>query len=549
MNTGFFNFFIFLIILSGCASQSPLSGGERDNIPPELIYASPPQYATNINPKKLEFVFNEFIQIRSLQQKLLVSPPLKYTPQIKQKPKSFYLIINDTLLENTTYQFYFADAIVDLTEGNPLLGFTYVFSTGKNIDSLTISGKILDAFTNKPEPLFSVCLYSDTTDSVVFKNNPNFICKSDNNGLFKLKYIKEGKYKLVAFNDKNNNYRFDPASEKIAFLSSCILLQENLDSIILYSFQENRIKQYIKKTERKKPYYALILFNQPSNYKPKITFSSASILQTIFSNENDTLEIFFADSLQYSKDTINLQIQYMRYDSLLQEHFITENKSLIIEQIRSKVVSTSKSSYKVSVSNNQTISAKEKLYITFSQPVNIDTQNVKLLIYVKDTIYEKIPASLSMSEQNPLKYFIDTKLLDGKKYRLILNFQSLLSYYGQFFDSDTIDFKTFEQEDYGSLNVNYIVPDDSRISFLYELIDEKNKTIYKWVDSLSNIKKIDYILPGKYTLRCIEDKNSNKRWESGFYLLKQQPEKVFIYPQTIQVRSNWDLEIKWEIKN
>ncbi len=538
-------YLIFFLLLTACASQSPLTGGDKDNIPPKLVFANPPDKSTQIKPHQIEFQFDEFIQLRSLQQKLVVSPPLKHSIQTKQKPKGFVLLINDTLLNETTYQFYFADAIVDLNEGNPLTGFTYVFSTGNQLDSLSISGTIKDAYTHKPEADFTICLYTDTTDSVVLKKNPLYITRTDNDGRFRLNYLKPGLYKLVAFNDKNNNYRWDATTEKIAFSNQLINIQRSIDTIKLVSFQENRNRQFIKKTERKKPYQASFIFNQPAPAKPAIVHSTVPIYQTVYSAQYDTLTVFFADSTQYTKDTIHIIIQYSYYDSLWQVKTKTDEKLLILEQVKTKGTTQPKASYKLSVNKNQTITTKNNLKITFSEPYHLEKSECKLLLFVKDTVSAVVPLRIVQQEENPLSYLLDVSLLDGRRYRLILNF-SHQTPYGQSFNNDTIDFITMQAEDYGTLVLKYDVPTEEK-AYLFELLDEKGNVLFTWSDTQTSVKKIDRLLPGKYSLRCVYDENRNGKWDSGFYFLKQQPEKIIYYPEYFQLRANWDLELNWKI--
>lgn len=543
----FFCYILLLwLLLQSCASQSPLTGGNRDNEPPKLIKVNPPHQATNIKPKQLDFEFNEFIQLRSLNQKLIVSPPLKYPVQTKIKPKGFSLLIQDTLISQTTYQFYFADAIVDLNEGNPLSDFTYVFSTGSQIDSLSVKGKIADAISLKAESQLTVCLYTDTSDSVVFKQNPNYVTRSNSDGFFTFNFLKEGLYKMVAFADKNNNYRFDPNSEKIAFLDSTIQINRNRDSIFLFSFSENRTKQYIKKTERKVPFKATIVFNTALEESPKIEHSTASIYQMLTSKNNDTLLLFFADSTQFQKDTILVDISYLRYDSLLQKNYVKETKALVLETPKGKPIETHKASYYLPVKNNVLISAKSPFYVRFSEPTLITNSHISLWINTRDSLYQPIPVSVKPDSTNPLLYSINCSLLDGKKYRLILELSNVRSYYNKNYSSDTIVFSTYEKENFGTLKLTYQLPDNNH-SYLFELLNDKNQVLHYWTDHSHGQKVIDYLLPGNYSLRCIRDDNRNGKWDNGFYILKRQPEKVFTYPQSIQLRANWDMEIKWVI--
>jgi hypothetical protein len=540
-----FAFCFLIVFLFSCASQSPLTGGDIDKTPPKLVKSIPPNYSVNVKPNNIYLEFDEFIQLHNPLQKLIISPPLKNNIEIKQKPKGFTLIFKDTLQNETTYQIYFSDAIVDLNEGNALNDFTYVFSTGKEIDTLKIAGEIIDSYTLKPEPNFTVCLYSDTTDSVIFKTNPVYITKTNNEGKFELKHLHKNIYKLVAYYDKNNNYRFEPVNEKIAFLSNNINLNSNIDTIKLFSFQENRIKPYIKKIERIKPYNANIIFSNTLKEKPFIIESSAKILSTWYSPNYDTLKLFFADSLQYRSDTIKIKIKYALIDTLFNKYYKSEEKNIVIDK---KNLSNNKTklNFLTSVKKNQSINSKIPILITFTEPTELKEENIKLLYFQNDSVIQSIKFSLTNTDSCQLQYKLAFDWQDGKKYRLILS--QITSYYGNLYNNDTIDFFTSPIEDFATLSFNYKIKDDNNKNYFFEIINDKNITVYSWTDIKSNKKIIDRLYPGKYTIRCFIDENKNNVWDTGFYILHKQPEKVYIYPQTFQLRANWDLEIVWKLE-
>ncbi|MGQ9846384.1 MAG: Ig-like domain-containing protein [Bacteroidales bacterium] len=536
-------FFLGIIILFfACASQSPLTGGERDTTPPKLVRSVPQTGSVNVSPQRIDFEFDEFIQVKSLNQKLIVSPPLKYMPELKQKTKGFSLIIKDTLKPNTTYNFYFGDAIQDLNENNPLNDFNYVFSTGDHLDSLQLTGTVIDALTLTPENNFLVMLYTDTSDSVPFKIKPNYITRTNSNGFFRFNYLKNNTYKIIGIGDKNNNYMFDASNEKIAFQTNTITLNSKKnDSLVLYSFIEDRTKQYIKKTERKLPYKANIIFNTISNQKPVIHFSNLDILDYYITTNNDTIIIFFNDSLQYLNETLKLKITYYRSDSL-------KNSITVVDTINLKW--TGKENYKPTtntnfhwnITNNAKISSKQIISILFDEPVFLDNSAIEIV----DSSKKQIPFILFKDSTNCLKWNIKASLADGKYYRILLNSASVKCPYGHSLKNDTLTFETLQPEDFANLKFNIKLPYAE--NFIIELINEKNNIVKTWnINSDTNIY-VERLLPGKYSLKAIADTNKNGKWDNGYYILHLQPEKIYNYYQTIQLKANWDMEINWIIK-
>ncbi len=536
---------IFLLgiiaLFSACASQSALSGGERDVTPPKLASSLPQTGSVNIIPQQIDFEFDEFIQIKSLNQKLIVSPPLKYQPKLKQRAKGFSLILKDTLKPNTTYNFYFGDAIQDLNESNPLSDFSYVFSTGSEIDTLKVSGIVNDAFTLKPEKEFLVALYKDTTDSVPLKTKPDYITRTNASGIFHFNFIKSGQYKIVGFSDKNSNYQLEPENEKIAFLKNNITVLKGKDSLNLFAFSEDRTKQFIKKAERKIPCKAEIIFNTISDIKPSVISDSIKVLDYFSSVNNDTLWVFLKDSLQYFADTVKLKIKYSPKDSLQNFHTIIETRAIKWTG-KDKYKADIPVSYQWNIKDKSKINSKEPVSIIFNEPALLESKAIEIC----DSANIPIQLSMSKDSLNLLKWNIETRLIDGKKYRLTLNQEYIKSLYSHSVKNDTIHFETLQSEDFANLKLNIKLPEND--NYIIELLSEKGDFVKSWKLNSSSTLNIEQILPGKYTLRAFSDANNNGKWDSGFYILHQQPENVYYYNQTFQLRANWDLEVNWAVK-
>ena len=542
-------FFIFCIFLYSCASQSSLGGGPKDETPPKLVKTIPAENSKNIRPSEIEFVFDEFIQLKSLQQKMLISPPFNQPPDVKLKTKGFTLVFKDSLHFNTTYSIYFGDAIVDLNENNPLRDYTYIFSTGNIIDSIHVTGYVWDALTQKPEEQMLVALYADTSDSVPFKINPTYVTRTANDGKFSFTHIKNGTYKLIALQDKNNNYRFDAGTEKIAFYKKNLEIKSNKDSIMLYSFLELRNPQYVKKTTRTLPYKAEIIFNSAfEDSKPTLISSSAGILQTVISSKGDTVTLFFADSTSYLNDTVRAIIKYPKHDSLLRIYFVTQELKLVYTSPSKKAELPKNISYSIPVKKDVSISKDSRLWLNFNEPVILSDSALSLLQLKKDSTFILMPYTLQKDSANALMYFINADLHDSNRYKLIIRAPYIKSNYNHSMaKNDTIIFNTWQSEDYASLVLILELPDSNQ-SYIFELLNEKgDAVIQRWTQQHSGNIRLERLLPGKYLLKCFIDENKNYKWDSGFYILKKQPEKIKVYPNEIKLRANWDMEINWKI--
>ena len=220
--------FCSIFTFTGCAKRGTITGGLKDTIAPKIINSNPENFKTNFNGKEIKINFNELIKVKDINKQLVISPPMKKAPIIiPQGSASKFISIKilDSLQENTTYSFNFGQSITDNNEGNPYSQFKYVFSTGSYIDSLSIIGKIKDAYNQKADNFVSLQLYNAETftDSTVFKEAPIYVTNTlDSLKFFALENLKAGKYHLVALKDVNNNYKYDPKSDKIGFLKGAI---------------------------------------------------------------------------------------------------------------------------------------------------------------------------------------------------------------------------------------------------------------------------------------------------------------------------------------
>ncbi|RYG46315.1 MAG: hypothetical protein EOO01_16375, partial [Chitinophagaceae bacterium] len=145
-------------LIMGCGQIGYMSGGTKDTLAPVLESADPDYKSTLVNTRKFTFVFDEFIELNNISSNLLISPFQKQSPVVSYNRRTLTVRLKDSLLPNTTYNINFGNAIRDLNEGNVLPGFTYVFSTGPLLDSLSISGRVLMAETGKADSTLLVML-------------------------------------------------------------------------------------------------------------------------------------------------------------------------------------------------------------------------------------------------------------------------------------------------------------------------------------------------------------------------------------------------------
>ncbi|MCX7954710.1 MAG: Ig-like domain-containing protein [Bacteroidales bacterium] len=525
---------IIILLLYSCASQSFLTGGPEDNKPPEIVKVIPPHKSLNVKPRKIEFYFNEFITLNNIQQKLIISPYLNNF-KIKPKPKGFILNISDTLLENTTYSFFFDNVIRDITEGNYIQNFLYYFSTGSNLDTLILSGHVYDAFNLTPEQYFIVGLYKDTFDSVVLKKKPDYITRTDKNGYFIFPNLKNGQYKIIAFDDKDKNYIWNPFTEKIAFSNNVIFVDSIQNNIKLYSYYEPRNKIYVSSLRFADSCSIEFEFNTQLYEVPSIS---------VLPNYNDSIKITFDRPIKKGKiyflqklkekDSIIISFTYKILDSLNNYISYTETKYISYTKIKP---SKRNEKIKYSIQNNSIVKKNDTIIITlpFRKQFSI---NFKLQEFT-DTCWNDIKnLKFTTDSINFLKYLLIADLKDEKKYKLITNFTSNIDTI-----CDTLLFSTYEKEYYSSLLLDFTTNENGK-NHIIQLIKDGKTCIKEWYFNCNTTLKEDYLPPGEYFFKIIQDENNNNKWDSGFYFKKILPEKVIMSNNPVKLRSNWEVEYK-----
>ena len=517
-----------LIILFGCAKRGNPTGGPKDSIPPVLVNASPKLNSTNFDSEEIRLTFDEWVKLDKVQDQLIISPPLeKSSYEIKPLSgvtKKVFLKFLDSLAPETTYTINFGNSIQDNNENNPLTFFSYTFSTGETIDSLYIKGNTKDAFSQESDDFISLQLYrvdSLFKDSIIFNDKPTYISNTLDSTNYKFQNLKEGKYLLIALKDVDNNYFFDPFYDKIGFLDSLITLPR--DSVI-------DLKLFKEETE--------IIWDKPHFINSeKIGFGYYGKLDLdkikIESNIPDSVNYVFIKEKE--TDTLNLWLSRNSFDSLNFSLIETDTIKLTTVKFDRKRDSLI-DSLNISSKTLNVIHLKESFKISSNIPLNKIEDS---LITIRDIDSLIIPFTTSINDRLD-EIDIDFEVSPSDDYSIFIKPSAIKDIRGT--ENDTLQFNVVSQtlEDYGNVFLDVIANNDSK--YILHLLDSNSNIIreFKNVNSLSTYI-FDYIRPGKYTFRLIEDLNSNDLWDTGNYLKQVQPEPVYYFPSELDVRANWDL--------
>ena len=266
------------IFHTGCAVMIPPNGGPKDSLPPVLMQAVPELSSTNFNTNKIVLNFDEYVELKGMQDNLIVSPLPKSNPVMDFKLKTVTIKLRDSLKPNTTYSSDFGNGLVDVNEGNALKGFTYVFSTGKYIDSNRISGNVILAETGIYDSTLIAVLYSNLNDTAVLKTKPKYMARVDSKGNFKFQHLPNATYNVFVMPNEYSK-RYDDSTKMFAFMDSATLSSTNPTPLKLYAYQESKKKdkkQTDKKPDKKKLTFTTSLENSRQDLLTKSLILSFS---------------------------------------------------------------------------------------------------------------------------------------------------------------------------------------------------------------------------------------------------------------------------------
>jgi uncharacterized protein (DUF2141 family) len=577
-------FLMLLFLLSSCAQVVAPGGGKVDRDAPKIVKYSPDSAQLNFKSRIIELTFDEYIQLKDLNNQLIISPPLEKTPEFKVKNKTLTIDLGrQELKPNTTYSINLGNALQDINENNAKDNFSYIFSTGSFIDSLKVKGKVQTAFDHKAEKGILVMLYSNMSDSAVYKEQPEYFAKTTEDGTFRINNIKEGSYRIVALKESNANYKYDGDGESIGFTDSIVDPSEKKE-IRLTVFAEKARKIFVKKYMSPTYGKITVILNEGTDSirVNNITNDQKGVQELVdFSKNKDTITYWVKN---YTKDSLSLQVNNgnVILDTL-------EFQMIKLEDAKKSKRNPFRLSALKSPAGNQNFDLGSGIIFNFSAPITFVNDSSKVVFKEDTTLYttKNHPSFLYIGSRVEYGYWDSSQvaadvnnpgvmisapefkkllLKENTKYHLFIPPGTFTDIFGLKNDTLQIDFKTREAKYYGSLKLTVNVPEVSEKktplyqgktatpfvektqgAYIVQLLDEKENIIRQDIITKAETITYDYLYPDKYHLKMILDENGNGKWDSGDYLKKIQPEKVLYNIEPITIRSNWDAEIEWKI--
>lgn len=592
MNNSKSLYYIFIIIAAAvmysCANIGNPSGGPIDKTPPIFMRSNPTPNAVNVKDRKIEIFFDEIVTLKDPSTKIIVSPAQTEMPRMSALGRKVTVELVDSLLPNTTYTIDFSNSIQDNNEGNAIDNFAFAFSTGSVIDSMRVSGYVLDSRTLEPMQSVVVGLQSNLADSAFHKEKLQRVALTNDRGQFTIRNVSSGSYHIFALKDLDRDYKFGNPTEDIAFLDSIIVpsigSREAADTvyndlneidtimratrpayfpndILLSMFNEDRKSQYLANNLRVDSTRISLTFAAASDTLPSLSIVGRNDVPDQWytlerSQTNDTLTYWIRPPHLVSADTLMVATTYLRTDTASNLSWGTDTLKFTFQRQKAK-----------KKKKNEETDSLEQIRFMELHPLANGTQEVyaPLLLQTGTPIerYSREAFHLQRKLQNDTTFYpaeiksialrdstlsrrdlmLKVDWEPGAAYTLAVDSLAMTDIYGLQTKPLKVDFNVRKMEEYGNIVFNIPAVRDSAI---VELLDGTEKIVLR-APVKNHRAELLNLLPGKYYARLFIDRNGNGKYDTGNYDMHLQPEETVYYPGAINLKKNWDVEQTWDI--
>lgn len=538
------NKILFYLLLLGtlysCARVGSPNGGSKDSIPPQLVGSNIDTTRVNVprTIKQLRLDFNEYVTLKEVQKNLIISPPIMYKRILPTTLGNKYILVewDEDLLENTTYNFNWGNAIADLNEGNILPYFNFAFSTGATLEETYISGDVSSGFTrvkkgSTDKNEFVVGLYQEK-DTMDYTKKPYYITKADPDGYFELNYLTPGKYRLIAFNDTDQNSVFTPGKDEVYFQKETLNLEKSISGMKIQTLPSQMKVKYIEAKEQN----GGVLFKFEGNPERVEVLSKTEKLKEYTVDHqkfSDSVMVWFDDKqLQLPETNINENLRFSYVADTVKGNISLYYKANVRDE------------FTLRNSTQGLLPPSGELVLESTKPIT-QIQPEKWTLKV-DSLAQQ-PFTAEIFGTNKHKISVRSAWEAGKKYQLTIPKETVATFYERLPKSHQINFEFDKPENYGSLVVKLVTKPDA--PFWAQLLSENDEVKYSQLVQ-SNEFRFSNLKPGTYYVRLLVDSNGNGHWDSGNLLEGRQAEPVYIYDKMIEIRPLWDnIEDKWDPLN
>ncbi|MCC8176034.1 MAG: Ig-like domain-containing protein [Bacteroidales bacterium] len=583
---------VIAVLMAACASMGRPEGGPKDVTPPVFVSSKPAPNTLNYTDPRVVITFDENIKVEDVLNKVVISPAQVQQPSVTASGRRLIVDIKDTLKPETTYTLDFSDAIRDLNEGNILDGFAMAFSTGDVLDTLQISGMVLQAENLEPAQGMLVGVYSNLADSAITTLPLERIARTNQLGQFTVRNLKPGDYRIFALNDLNRDLHWD-RSEDVAFFDTIITpsasnynFQDTLKSsleedsivtrvgtayapadVLLCWFNENYSAQYLKDYKRPTNKMLEVRFAAPSDSLPLLTIVNGANegrtdrewSRLDVNATRDSLNYWITDSAVILQDSLLIAMRYLRTDTLDRISWTTDTLKFFYrppKETKKKKKDDEEENDSLpkinfltfNVMSQQSHDINKPLIFEASQPLDTILPKGVRLEQMIDSVWTQVyRARIVPDSLHPLlRYRMDLEWEPGADYRLTIDSAAIQGAYNEHNRPITHEFKVKGLEEYANLYFKLAQRD---LPLVVELLNSSDAPVLRTKVDDDGMAEFTYVYPGTYYARCFIDTNGDGLWTTGSISEKIQPEEVYYYPGKLNLRKNWDIEQSWDIYN
>ena len=590
-----------LLLFVGCARMGSPDGGWYDDTPPYVVSSTPADKATGVKAKRVVINFNEFIKLQDAQSNVIVSPPQLEMPDIKDGGKRIIVSLKDSLKDNTTYTIDFSDAISDNNEGNPMGNYTFTFSTGSQIDTLQVSGYVLNAQDLEPVKGILVGLYDNLSDTIFRKQPMIRVSRTDSRGHFVVKGVAPGTYRAFALQDADGDFVYNQKSEMVAFnhetyqpswkpdIRQDTIWRDSLhiadilrvpythfmpDDITLLAFTAVQDSRYLIKTERAEPNKLGFYFTYGNPELPilnGLNFNSDNAFVADASLNKDTVFYWLRDTALVNQDTLQIEMKYLLTDSTNTLVYHTDTldmtpKTPYAKRLKAKQKELEewqkeqekkkkkgekydsirpREDLKLKITPSGSINPEDHIIIETPTPLQrLDTAAIHLYTKVDSTWYAA-KFNFRPLRGNIKKYELTADWNLGAEYSLEIDSAACEDLYGLTSKAIKQGLKVKTDDDYGSLVINLSGIRDTGI--VVQLLNTSDIVVRQERANRLGVAEFYYLNPNKYYIRAFVDANGNNLWDTGDYDANRQAEAVYYYPKENECKAKFDVTISWNL--
>lgn len=597
-----------LVLTAACASIGNPDGGRFDETPPRVVGSSPADGAVNVSKRKVQILFDEYIKLEKASEKVVISPPQIEPANVRADGKRVKVDFYDSLRANTTYTIDFSDAIEDNNEGNPMGQYTFSFSTGDVIDTMQVSGRVLNAADLEPIKGIMVGLYpaDSTWNDTLFRTRPFLrVSRTNGEGRFTIKGVKDGAYRVRALEDKDGDFVFSQKNERVAFDTTVYVTgsfpdvrmdtvwRDSLwydsirvvpythytpDDVLLLAFLEDGQERHLLKTVYPEPTNFTFYFTAPSDSTPRIkglNFDERCLVADA-SLKNDTVTFWVTDTaLIHRQDTLSMILSYMETDTLGQLVVTNDTLDLSPKTTYAKIAAERSKQIEAWEKDRERRQKKAKKPLPYEEnpyertwleagfkpsgslapnqnvrylakePI-LEVDTTKIHFYVKkDTDWLPAPFLFMPEERSAKSYMLYAEWEPGQKYRFVMDTAAVVSVLEHESKSVRQEFHVRAVEEYGSIFIHVISPDTGVV---VQLLSKNDKVEAQQRTDKEGNADFFFMKPGEYYMRCYVDANGNGQWDTGDYASGLQPERVYYFGKPLPLKAQWDLRQDWDIR-